>query len=542
MSNKNLIKLIKGLEKNRPITKKKLYNLQRKYTKEGGDLYSKVDIITAYKQLAGSQGLGKYDPSLVTEIRKKPSRTTSGVTPVTVLTKPYPCPGQCIFCPEPDEMPKSYLPSEPGSQRAERNQFDPYLQTYNRVQTLANMGHPIDKIELIILGGTWSAYPKKYQIWFIRQCFRALNDIQSQKTNLKSLDYRRDQPETSSWEELQTAMQKNETALARNVGLVVETRPDFITQEEVVRLRKLGATKIQLGIQFLDDEILAMNKRGHGVKEIASAFFLLRSAGFKIQAHWMVNLYGSNPEMDKENYLKIFSDHRFKPDELKIYPCSLLADTELFTLHQQGKWRPYNHQKLVDILKFCLTNTPRYCRLNRVIRDIPSPEIIAGNKLTNLRQVVEEAIAKSKKNLVEIRSREIGQEEFDSESIKLKSTQYQTADSKEVFLEYITPNDDLLGFLRLSLPEKKAWLNQLKDCSIIREVHVYGQSTPLGAEQTKAAQHTGLGTKLITEAKKVSQKNNYSKMAVISAVGTREYYRKLGFSDGKLYQKSVTRT
>jgi len=533
---KNLIKLIKGLEKNRPITRKRLYNLQRKYTKENGDLYSKVDIITAYKQLAGNSGIGQFDPSLVAEIRKKPSRTTSGVTPVTVLTKAYPCPGQCIFCPEPDQMPKSYLPSEPGSQRAERNQFDPYLQTYNRVQTLANMGHPIDKIELIILGGTWSAYPEDYQIWFIRQCFRALNDIQTQETELKPVDYPRDEKESAGWNSLIEAQKENETALARNVGLVVETRPDSINSEEVIRLRKLGATKIQLGIQFLDDDILTMNKRGHGIKEISKAFSLLRSSGFKIQAHWMVNLYGSNPEKDKKNYLKIFENNRFKPDELKIYPCSLLADTELLDLYQQGKWQPYNHQQLVDILKFCLINTPRYCRLNRVIRDIPSPEIIAGNKLTNLRQVVEETIAKSKKNLVEIRSREIRAEEFDLTNIKLKTTEYQTIKSKEIFLEYVTPNDDLLGFLRLSLPEKKSKIEKLNNCSIIREVHVYGQSTPLDTKEAESAQHTGLGTKLISAAKKISQQHNYKKMAVISAVGTREYYRKLNFLDGDLYQ------
>jgi len=533
---KNLIKLIKGLEKNRPITKKKLYNLQREYTKESGDLYSKVDIITAYKQLAGDYGIGQYDPSLVAEIRKKPSRTTSGVTPVTVLTKAYPCPGQCIFCPEPDQMPKSYLPSEPGSQRAERNQFDPYLQTYNRVQTLANMGHPIDKIELIILGGTWSAYPKDYQIWFIRQCFRALNDIQPQKTDLKPIDYHRDEGESADWNSLIKAQKENETALARNVGLVVETRPDSIRTDEVIRLRKLGATKVQLGIQFLDDNILAVNKRGHGIKEISKAFSLLRSAGFKIQAHWMVNLFGSNPKKDKENYLKIFKDNRFRPDELKIYPCSLLADTELLNLYQQNKWQPYSHQQLVDILRFCLINTPRYCRLNRVIRDIPSPEIIAGNKQTNLRELVEDKILKSQQKLVEIRSREIRTEEYDLAKIKLKTTEYQTTKSKEIFLEYVTPKDDLLGFLRLSLPKEKAEIEELNNCSIIREVHIYGQSTPLNTEKSESAQHTGLGTKLISTAKEISQQQNYKKIAVISAVGTRKYYRKLDFSDGDLYQ------
>ncbi len=523
--NKNLIALLKALEKSRPISDQKLYQLQRKYTKENGDLFSKVDMITAYKKFAGSRGLEKYDPGLVAEIRKKPARTTSGVTPVTVLTKPYPCPGNCIFCPQPNNMPKSYLPSEPGSQRAERNKFDPYLQTFNRIQTLANMGHPVDKIELIILGGTWSFYPKEYQVWFVRQCFRAMNDIQPRQTTLKPIDYQRDKSEKADWQTLIKAQNKNETAYSRNVGLVVETRPDYIDKKELIHLRKLGATKVQIGIQFLDDRILKLNKRGHGVKEISRAFYLLRSAGFKIQAHWMVNLYGSTPKKDKENFLKIFSDRRFKPDELKIYPCSLLANTELMKLYHQEKWKPYSQKDLVEVLSFCLTHTPKYCRVNRVIRDIPSPEIVDGNKLTNLRELVEEEIKQSDEKMKDIRAREIRRREFEVENMELKETRYQTLNSDNYFLEYVTPDNKILGFLRLVLGEK----------AIIREVHVYGQAT--GLKQSKGpVQHRGLGTNLINRAKEISQKAGYQKLKVISAVGTREYYRKLGFNNGKLYQ------
>jgi len=528
--NKNLISLIKNLKKNQPITKKKLYKLQRKYTKKNGDLYSKVDIITGYKKYAGSHGLGKYDPNLVEQIRKKPSRTASGVTVVTVLTKPYPCPGKCIFCPQPEGMPKSYLASEPGSQRAKRNKFDPYLQTYNRVQTLANMGHPVDKIELIILGGSWSAYPIDYQIWFIRQCFRALNDIKKQKIKLKSTDYQRDTNQTADWRSLFSAQKKNETAYARNVGLVVETRPDMIDKQEIVRLRKLGATKVQIGIQFLDDKILKINKRGHGVKEISKAFQLLRSAGFKIQAHWMINLYGSNPEKDKENFLKIFSDQRFKPDELKIYPCSLLVNTKLFQLYKEKKWQPYTKQELIDVLRFCLTHTPNYCRVSRVIRDIPSTEIVAGNKLTNLRELVEKKIKASKEKMEDIRAREIGREDFETENIELKETKYQTKHSNQFFLEYVTPENKILGFLRLGLGNQ----------AIIREIHVYGPSTPLRQAQDykqDKVQHHGLGTNLISRAVEITKEASYDQLSVISAVGTREYYRKLGFKNGKLYQK-----
>lgn len=540
--NKNLIPLLKALEKNQPIDKKKLYQLQRKYTKENGDLFSKVDIITGYKKYAGSHGLGKYDPKLVNQIRKKPSRTTSGVTPVTVFTKPYPCPGECIFCPKPEGMPKSYLPSEPGSQRAERNKFDPYLQTYNRTQTLANMGHPVDKVELIILGGTWSVYPKDYKIWFVRQCFRALNDLQPRKTNLKPLDYKRDTTETSDWKSLKVAQQKNETAFCRNVGLVVETRPDLIDKEEILNLRKLGVTKVQVGIQFLDDQVLKLNQRGHGVDEISQAFKLLRGAGFKIQTHWMTNLYGSNPEKDKENFLKLFNDNRFKPDELKIYPCSLLEDTKLMKLHQQGKWKPYSQEELIDVLQFCLTHTPKYCRVNRVIRDIPTQEIVAGNKLTNLRELVEEKIKKSGQQMQDIRAREIRQQAFDLEKANFNKIEYQTRGSKEVFLEYVTPKDKLLGFLRLGLPQEESWLEELSESAIIREVHVYGPSAPLRVAQDYSplfTQHRGLGEKLIKHAGKISAEKGYQKLSVISAVGTRQYYRKLGFEDGELYHSQL---
>ncbi len=533
----NLISLLQALEKNQPIDKDKLYDLQRKYTKENGDLYSKVEIITSYKKYAGSHGLGKYDPNLIKQIRKKPSRTTSGVTPVTVLTKPFPCPGECIFCPEPDQMPKSYLPSEPGSQRAERNQFDPYLQTFNRVQTLANMGHPVDKAELIVLGGTWSVYPEDYQIWFIRQCLRALNDIQPRKTKLKPLDYRRDKSETSTWKELESAMETNETAYSRNVGLVIETRPDFIDKEEIIRLRRLGVTKVQIGIQFLDDQILKLNKRGHGIDEISRAFYLLRSGGFKIQAHWMTNLYGSNPEIDKKNFLKIFKDERFKPDELKIYPCSLLAGTELMRLYKEEKWRPYSQEELVDVLEFCLTNTPNYCRVNRVIRDIPSPEIVVGNKLTNLREVVEEKIRESVKEMEDIRAREIRRGKFDFEKIDLKITEYQTEKFNNYFLEYVTPENKILGFLRLSLPLDENWMEELKNSGIIREVHVYGPAVGIGSRDNKTAQHAGLGTRLLEKAKDIAREKGFEKLSVISAVGTQEYYRKLGFKKTDLYQK-----
>jgi elongator complex protein 3 len=540
--NKNLISLLKALEKKRPVDKEKLYQLQRKYTKENGDLFSKVEIITGYKKYAGSHGIGKYDPELVSQIRKKPTRSQSGIVPVTVFTKPYPCPGNCIFCPAEYQIPKSYLSSEPGVQRAQRNRYHPYLQTYNRIQTLSNMGHKVNKVELIILGGTWSAYPKNYQRWFVKQCFQALNDFNPRKTTGVTIEAEQSPEEPTEWKDIISVHQKNETAHSRCVGLVFETRPDFVDKKEIVRLRKLGCTKVQIGLQFLDDKILKLNQRGHDLKANEKAVRLIRQAGLKIHAHWMPNLYGSSVEKDKKDYIKLFQSADFKPDELKIYPCSLLENTPLMALYQQHKWRPYTKKELTDILGFCIVNTPEYCRLTRIVRDIPSTEIVVGNLKTNFREYIEEKLIAENKEIKDIRAREIKRAEFNLDDIKLKQVNYQTSVSKEVFLEYVVPSkkdylpNRLLGFLRLSLPTKENWQKELKDSAVIREIHVYGPAISFDQSQTKNAQHRGLGKQLIKQAVKISAQAGYKKLAVVSAVGTRGYYRKSGFKKGKLYQ------
>jgi elongator complex protein 3 len=542
MTDNNLIALLKAIESNLPLDKDKLFSLQKQYTKDNGEFYSKVDLIKGYKQYAGNHGLKEYNSEIIKNLQKKPTRTHSGVAPVTVFTKPYPCPGNCIFCPLEYQVPKSYLSSEPGVQRAERNKYNPYLQTYNRVQMLSNMGHPVDKVELIILGGSWSAYPQKYQRWFISQCFQALNDFKPQSIKRVTGKPDSDEPQTTDWQTLADAHLKNETAYSRCVGLVVETRPDLVDQDEVLRLRKLGCTKVQLGLQFLDDKILMQNQRGHSLEDNKRAVRLLRQAGFKIHAHWMPNLYGSNVNQDKQNYLRLFKSLDFKPDELKIYPCSLLENTKLMEYYQQDKWQPYSEQELKEILKFCLTHTPQYCRLTRVVRDIPSTEIVAGDLKTNFREEIEQELKSQSKTLADIRAREIKRQDFNPDQIKLDKIKYQTTVSQEIFLQYIIPSqkeylpNHLLGFLRLSLPKKENWQEELKDSGIIREVHVYGPALPIGKKSQNKPQHLGLGKKLINQAKVIVRENGYKKLAVISAVGTRQYYKKLGFKKEKLYQ------
>ena len=488
-------------------------------------------------------------------LQMKKTRTISGVTPVTVLTKPYPCPGKCIFCPSDIRMPKSYLSSEPGAQRARSNRFDPYFQTYNRLCAYASIGHPTDKIELIILGGTWSVYPKDYQIWFVKRCFDAMNEFNSDSfeikipdtkmpyedksfpENIKSINYNMElskgknnvKEEVSSWSELFSSHKINESALTRCVGLVVETRPEYITDTEMIHIRKLGATKIQIGIQSLDNDVLKLNKRGHKVEDTKRAFQLLRKYGFKIHGHWMPNLYGSSVEKDIKDYKKLFTSD-FCPDELKIYPCSLIKSAELMDYYKDGLWEPYTNEELLEVLVGVFKNTPRYCRLTRVIRDIPSQEIVVGNKKTNFRQVVEKELVIRGIRPVEIRSREVRGEKINPKELEISILEYKTNVSKEIFIEYITSKGVLAGFLRLSFFDDST-------SSMVREIHVYGQSLQLGTKENGKPQHIGLGKNLLEKAKEISKQNNYSSMRVISSVGTREYYRKRGFVEDGLYQK-----
>jgi elongator complex protein 3 len=585
----------RALEKAKRVDNELLQKLIKRSPLSNQSLLSKTDLITAYKKLAGTHGLLPYDEALVKAIMMKPTRTISGVAPVTVLTKPFPCPGKCIFCPNDIRMPKSYMSDEPGAQRAERNYFDPYLQTYNRLDALYSMGHPVDKVELIILGGTWSYYPESYQIWFIKECFRALNEFNQDDDRTRVRAYYRqkqrefqarqevyltddpahnkkafaklqvhgeeltkrynqvvsevytaperklglDKYQSATWEEL-TAQQKiNETGKIRNVGLVIETRPDNISEAEVIRVRKLGCTKTQIGVQSLQDDVLKKNHRGHDVAATRRAFKLLRQAGFKIHAHWMANLYGSNPELDKRDFELLFTDPDFHPDELKIYPCSLIESAELMQYYKAGKWKPYTQKQLLGVLSHVLLATQPYCRLTRVIRDIPSTDIVVGNKKTNFRQIAEAHLDQLGQRSQDIRAREIRGEKFDPTKIKLTTINYETSSSSEQFLQYLVPTingEKLLGFLRLSLPKQTNFIDELKGAAIIREVHVYGPALKIGGKANKHAQHLGLGTKLMAEAKKRAKLAGFKKLSVISAIGTREYYRKKGFSDGELYQ------
>lgn len=513
---------------------------------DGGGFFGKSTLVEVYRQLV-SDGEWESDPGLLSKIRLKPMRTLSGVTTVTVLTKPYPCPGECIFCPDDIRMPKSYLPDEPGAMRALYHDYDPYQQVRARIETLHAVGHPTDKIELLILGGTWSSYPKDYQEWFIKRCFEALNfrDVSLKET---------DQPKKTENQEMGsvplisranevhdprnlTQLQyQNETASHKNVGLVIETRPDQINFDELVWLRYLGVTKIQIGVQNMDDRILALNKRGHTVEDSIWAVSLLRAAGFKIVLHWMPNLLGATLESDMQDFRRLWP--LLAPDEIKIYPTQLLAGTKLYEHWLSGDYQPYSTEELIRLIADLKPEIPRYCRVNRVIRDIPSTHIVEGNKRTSLRQDVHRELKRRHKKCQCVRCREVRGTQVNTESLSINDLVYQVGDTEEHFISWNTEEDRLAGFIRLSLPgsfSPVTGMDDLNGAAIIREVHIYGQSLKVGESKDGAAQHSGLGTELLEYAERIAWIKGFQRIAVIAAVGTRRYYLDRGYQRGKHY-------
>ncbi len=511
----------------------------RSHPMPDGKLIAKHILVAAYYALVES-GEWQEDNEFLSRIRMKPVRTLSGVTTVTVLTKAYPCPGKCVFCPTENYMPKSYLADEPGAARAFQNHFDPYTMVQSRIKEYLSVGHPNDKIELLILGGTWSSYKRNYQEWFIRRCFNAMNADSILPGDELDQPEPPDEKETDSaidLKNLKIAHTHNESANHRNVGLVIETRPDEITAEELKWLRQLGVTKVQMGAQSLDDRVLAMNLRGHTAAETLKATTLLRAAGFKIVLHWMPNLLGATPESDRADFVRLWNDG-YAPDEIKIYPTQLLETAELYHYWQRGEYHPYDSAALIQLIADIKTTIPEYCRVNRIIRDIPSTHVVEGNRRTSLRQDVHAELKRRGETCRCIRCREVKTQQVDAATLRMKDLVYTPSMAEEHFISYNTPDDKLAGYLRLSLPKPEAprlTMPDLDGAALIREVHVYGQSLGVGVEKSGAAQHIGLGTQLLLEAEKTARAQGFSRMAVIAAIGTRLYYENRGFTRGECY-------
>ncbi|OGZ17368.1 MAG: hypothetical protein A2Z78_01945 [Candidatus Nealsonbacteria bacterium RBG_13_36_15] len=508
--------LVQELIKNRVKTSADLAKAKRKIAKKYKIFCpSNVELLKAYHKLLKEKRI-KRNKKLEESLRIRKVRSLSGIAVISVLTKPYPCPGHCLYCPTQNGIPKSYLDNEPAVMRAVLNKFDPYLQVKTRLKALKLTGHPTNKIELIVIGGTWSYLPKKYQTWFIKRCFDACNGKTSKNLKL--------------------AQNLNEKAKHRIVGITLETRPDFISEKEIKRMRKLGATRVEIGVQNLYDGVLQRNKRGHKIKATIEATKLLKDAGFKVCYHMMPNLPGSNFKKDLIMFKVLFRDSNFQPDLLKIYPCVVLKEAQLYNWWKAKKYKPYSDRQLTNLLKLIKKKIPCYCRIQRLVRDIPSQSIIAGCKISNLRQVILKEAEKEGWKCSCIRCKEVKGEYNLKEKLFLFRKDYDASDGKEIFLSYEEKKrEKLYSLLRLRIPsqvftEKRHFIPILQNAAIIREIHTYGQLVPF-KKRGAAPQHRGLGKKLIKEAEKMAKEEfGLSKIAVISGIGVRDYYRKLGYT------------
>jgi elongator complex protein 3 len=505
--------------------KEKFFRYQRQFSREQKTPFITSDLLLeAYHKLVSSGNISK-NPQLENILTLKSTRSDSGIVVVSVLTKPYPCPGKCIYCPSQADAPKSYLDEEPAVARAKMCDYHPYKQMLARIRALEAVGHIASKISVRIIGGTWSYYPKQYQIWFVKELFRAANSDKSefriQNTELRNLIFE------------QTI---NENAKHRIVELSVETRQDFIDNDEIRRLRRLGVTKVELGVQSIYDEVLQKNLRGNTNIDTIKATRLLKDAGFKVSYQMMVNLLGATPSTDKAMFAELFSNSVYQPDHLKIYPMALVKESALYGYYKKNLFKPYDKEELIEVLKEAKQNVPPYCRIERVIRDIPAFYIVEGGaKVSNLRQEVLERLEREGKRCCCIRCREIKKQYDGMKKYSLKRLDYDSAGGKEIILSYESDDDVLLGFLRLRIPSNildgnNNPISAIDGGGIIREIHVYGPQTEVGKFEKNNPQHQGYGRKLVEEAERICfEEYELPRIAVIAGVGVRGYFRKLGY-------------
>lgn len=505
-----------------PENQAEFLRLKKKISKELElTLPTNADLREHYEKMITARKIKRH-PQFEGLLLSRKIRTQSGVAVVAVLTKPFTCPGKCIYCPTEKAMPKSYLSNEPAVMRAIASAFDPYRQVQGRLRALALNGHKTDKIELIVMGGTFSFFPRDYQQWFVAECFRACNDYP--KNRFKKYDLRLKNVG------LFKKQMRNEKAKHRIVGLTLETRPDYIDEKEVLNFRHLGCTRVELGVQSIFDSVLEINKRGHQVAQTVSATRLLKDAGFKINYHIMPGLPGSNLKKDWQIFKKLFSDPNFQPDMLKIYPTVVVKNSALYSVWKNGRYIPLSDKQFEKfILKVKNEIIPPYVRIARLVRDVPVTSIIAGPTLSNLRQKIAH-----RSQCACIRCREVKSTYAENEKIILDRIDYAASGGQEIFLQYVSPDKKkLFALLRLRIPHTNNshhFIFALKNAALIREVHTYGKLAAINRKDAASPQHIGLGKKLMAEAERIAlEEFGFQKIAVISGVGVRDYYRKLGY-------------
>jgi ELP3 family radical SAM enzyme/protein acetyltransferase len=530
-----LQKVILELIQKKPATKAEFLSMRRKVcNSQNLTPPSNATLLSTYRQLLKSKKI-KQNKAIEYYLIKGPIRTLSGVSVITVLTKPWACPGGCVYCPAEPNMPKSYLSNEPAAQRAVRNAFNPFRQVEQRILALEANGHAVDKIEILILGGSWSAYPKQYQTWFVGRLFQSCNIYGKKKRDYKGLK----------------AEQKiNENTKYKIIGLTLETRPDLINPAEIKRMRALGCTRVQLGIQHTDNEILKKINRGHTIEQSIEATKQLKEVGLKVDHHYMPDLPGSTPAKDLKMFKYVYESQDLAPDQIKIYPCIVNEYAPIYKWLKTGKYKPYTDKQLKELLIKVKTITPPWIRINRLIRDIPKDSIEAGNDITNLRQLLQIEMKKRQLECHCLRCREARSQTYKAGKAKFVTRKYQASNGIEYFLSYESTNKKIIyGFLRLRINnDNENLFPELSNASIVRELHVYGQMTPVYGEGSdeetskQIAQHKGLGKKLMLEAEKITTKHKLNKLAVISGIGVRNYYKKLGYKLENTYMtKELTK-
>ena len=467
-------------------------------------------------------------------LRRKSTRTNSGVTVVAVMTQPYPCPQPepCAYCPggPTHGVPQSYTGHEPAAMRGKQNSYDPYLQVRSRIEQLTAIGHSVDKVELIIMGGTFPATPQEYQTGFVQRCLDALNGKNSAS--------------------LEEAKCNAEASRIRNVGITVETRPDWAKQEHVDALLEMGVTRIELGVQNPDDKIYRLIGRTHTVADVKEATRTAKDAGLKVAYHLMPGLPGSSPKKDLAAFKRVFTNPGFKPDMLKIYPCLVMEGTKTSDWYQKGDYHPYSTDEAANLIVEIKKAIPPWIRIMRVQRDIPAQLIIDGVKKSNLRQLVHDRLSAQGVECQCIRCREVGHRKvsgeatLDIDQIELLTTAYEASEGQEIFLSAENPETKtLVGYLRLRIPSSKAFRPEIleKPSAVVRELHVYGPLVPVGQHSAKAWQHKGFGARLLDEAERVAKEDfDLEKILVISALGTKRYYMRFGYErDGVYVSKSL---
>lgn len=507
----NLREIVEALMKTEKLSKEKVMSVAKKIckSKRAGTIPTNVQIL--------GECTKEERMYLESVLLLKPVRTASGVSVITVVPKPAECPGRCVYCPKVEGSPKSYTGTEPAIMRAKRNEYDPYRQVRNRLNQYSLMGHPTDKVQIVIIGGTFLALENEYKKNFMKRIFDALNGRDS--------------------ETLEEAKKLNETAEKRCIGIIIETRPDFCKESHIREMLEYGTTMVEIGVQSVYQKVLDAAERMHTLDDVKVATKLAKDSGLKVNYHMMIGLPGSNRSMDMDQFNVLFEDQSFKPDALKIYPTLVVKGTRLYEMWKAGEYSPMDTEDAIDVITKGFIYIPEYCRIARMQRTMAVGEIEAGVKKNNLRELVERSAVKSGIEIKEIRHREAGRgKAVDYENVKLYRTEYEASGGKEFFLSFEDKkNNTLVGFLRLRIPDEPFMDEILKGTALIRELHVYGQSVGIGKDSNGACQHRGFGSLLISEAEKIAKNLGCDKITIISGVGVREYYRKRGYEKEGVY-------